>query len=67
MDALADNEPLDAKAKRKSSTLEGEAALYANSSAVVTLSIDLPSGVDPDTGTSLAQTRKFVIRQQDTS
>jgi hypothetical protein len=50
IDALADNEPLDAKSKRRSSTLEGEAALFANSHVSPTLSIDLPSGVDPDTG-----------------
>lgn len=50
IDALADNEPLDSKSKRKSSTLEGEAALYANSNVAPTLSIDLPSGIDPDSG-----------------
>lgn len=49
IDALADNEP-DVKGRRKPRSIEGEAALFANSSASPTLSIDLPSGLEPDTG-----------------
>ena len=49
IDALSDNDP-EPKVKRKTYAIEGEAALFANNLAAPTLSIDVPSGVDPDTG-----------------
>lgn len=47
LDALADN---DNDKARKQHASEGEAALYANNLSSRVISVDLPSGLDPDTG-----------------